>query len=550
MPESRPAKFQSNVTFVWLLVALAVGVLLLYLLPATQQDRIVAIRTIALGLSASVIALPLGGLIVWVCRSSGFISKMTLFSVFALLLVPMFIHVSSWDALFGKLGWLTATKGEALKPLVSGWNAASWIHGIAAAPQVAVIFLIGLGSGKRVFEEQALLDAAPSQVFWHVTFRRLCPLAILSVVWIVISCAREIGVTDLYQIGTLSEQIYLGYSLGLNSIPGTWTPEQLAEAGSMGPWLAITITAWLSFTALILFIHFTSLEFRSSDILPSQFSETLTPKGLNILRQFAGGLLLLILVVVPSANVITRACFYVRPVDGVPTQGYSIEQLFRAVQKSVADYQNEFIWSFLIALTSATIILLLSICFATVARRSRTGQWILAATLAITCAIPGPMIGTMIGSLFADNQNEFVRWLYNYTITAPVMANFLFCWPVGALLTWFLFRKIPEDAIESSNLDGAGQGTQVWQFGIAANITSLIGCFLVTFAVCFGELSASQIVRPAGMDTVSRKMLGDLHAGVNELTAGITIVTALTIVAISLLGWSFIWLNRARGRRQ
>jgi ABC-type spermidine/putrescine transport system permease subunit II len=73
---------------------------------------------------------------------------------------------------------------------------------------------------------------------------------------------------------------------------------------------------------------------------------------------------------------------------------------------------------------------------------------------------------------------------------------------------------------------------------------------MITFACCFGELSASQIVRPAGMDTVPRKMLGDLHAGVNELTAGITIVTVLVIVGISATGWWVVNLSHKLSERK
>jgi len=68
----------------------------------------------------------------------------------------------------------------------------------------------------------------------------------------------------------------------------------------------------------------------------------------------------------------------------------------------------------------------------------------------------------------------------------------------------------------------------------------IAGCWLLACVLCFGELSASQIVRPAGMDTVARKMMGDLHAGVNELTAGISIVVALAAIVVSLVGWSII----------
>ena len=156
-----------------------------------------------------------------------------------------------------------------------------------------------------------------------------------------------------------------------------------------------------------------------------------------------------------------------------------------------------------------------------------------------------------MASCFANLERDSVlHYFYNYTIAAPVLANLIFSWPAGALIVWFVFRKIPLDALESSSLDGAGRLTRFYRFGIGGNKTALIGCWLLSFAFCFGELSASHIVRPAGMDTVPRKMLGDLHAGVNELTAGITIVTAFIVVMISLLGWMFIRLNQpADGRK-
>ena len=510
----------------------------------SASDRAVAFRTILLGLSASVIALPMGGLIAWVCRGKGWVSKALLVSTVALLLVPMFIHVSGWDAAFGKLGWLTSTKGQILIPLVSGWAAASWIHGIAAAPQVALILLIGLSVGRRVFEEQALLDTTPAGVFWNVTLPRLYPLLILSVIWIVISVAREIAVTDIYQIGTLAEQIYLGYSLGINAIAGTWSAEQLAAAGLMGVLLTISLVAWMSVTAFCFFVGLTNLEYQSDAWRPNREIQA----GLS--RNMIGSLLLLVLVLIPIGNVVLRACFYVRPVDGIPTQGYSLTQMFRSIRRAAFDYREEFMWSFLIAVTAATLIVLVALIFATAARRSRFGQIIFVATLAISCAFPGPYIGTLIASTFSNIDNSTLDWLYNYTIAAPVLANVIFCWPVGALMVWFVFRNVPQDALDSASLEGAGHVTRFVQFGLLANFFAIAGCWLISFAFCFGELSASHIVRPAGIDTVPRKMLGDLHAGVNEMTAGITIVTSLTIVSISFVGWWFIRLNRSRVGRK
>lgn len=503
----------------------------------SASDRAVAWRTILLGLSASSVAIPLGGLIAWVCRGDGLIPRTLLVSTFAILLVPMFIHVSGWDAAFGKLGWLTSTKGQILVPLVSGWTAASWIHGIAGAPQVALILLVGMSLGRRVHEEQALLDTTPTKVFWTVTLRRLFPLLILSTIWIVVSCAREIAVTDIYQIGTLAEQVYLGYSLGINSIAGTWTEDQLAEAGTLGVLLTVAVVAWLSVSAFCLFMGLTHLEFVADSSRPIQRIAA------GWKRNLIGLAVILVAVATPVANVILRACFYVRPVDGVPTQGYSIGQLFRSIRKSAFDYRDEFVWSFLIAVSSATLIIAIATVFAAIARRSRLAQLALVSTLAIACAMPGPYLGTMISHLFSSTDNASIAWLFNYTIAAPVLANIIFCWPVGALLVWFVFRSIPQDALESASVDGAGGIRRFLVFGLRANALSIAGCWLLSFAFGFGELSASHLVRPAGIDTVPRKMLGDLHAGVNEMTAGITIVTAFAIISVSLVGWSFIRLN-------
>ncbi|MFK7766729.1 MAG: hypothetical protein AB8B55_05870 [Mariniblastus sp.] len=542
MPGSRQ-RFSLMVPFlVWMVATVVVGVLLFVF--SNASDRAVAARTIGLGLSASAIAIPIGGLIAWVCRGTGFISRMMLVGTMALVLIPMFIHVSGWDAAFGKLGWLTSVQGKALQPIVSGWTAAAWIHGIAAAPQVALVLLIGMSIGGRIFEEQASLDTSELGVFWHVTFKRLWPLLILSVIWIVVSCAREIAVTDIYQIGTLSEQIYLGYSLGLNSIQGTWTPDQLAAAGEIGPKLTISIIAWLALTGFCLFMFLTDLEFESQSFKPTQ------SKPASAIQKTCGLALILLTMAIPIGNVIVRACFFVRPVDGIPTKGYSIAQMFGAIRRSVLDYQNEFIWSFLISAVSATLIILFASLLSFAARRSRAIQVLFAILLAVSCALPGPWIGTTIASIFVEIENETLGWFYNYTIAAPVIANLIFCWPVGALVVWFVFRKIPQDALDSSSVDGAGKTVRFFRFGVAGNLMAIIGCWMISFAFCFGELSASHIVRPPGIDTVPRKMLGDLHAGVNELTAGITIVTAAAVITISLVGWWFIRLNQSHNGRQ
>ncbi|MEM7782311.1 MAG: hypothetical protein AAF623_03085 [Planctomycetota bacterium] len=517
---------------------LGLGAICVQLSPSDQK---ILGRTFLLGLTSSLIALPVGGLIAWVCSHKGTIAKLIWLSSIALTFTPMLIHVSAWDAAFGKLGWLTAGQGGALKPLVSGWAAAIWIHGISAAPQVGLFLTIGMSSFGRTYEEQASLDASPITVFARVTLFRLFPLLILSVIWIVIGCAREIAVTDLYQIGTLAEQIYLGYSLGLNSIAGTWTAEQIAEAGQLELYLPWILVAVLTLLGIILFTQLTQLEFQSSQQIPR------LQKTSSWLCRIIGSLIIIVGVVIPISNVIARACFFVKPVDAVPTQGYSIGQMIHSVGKSIIDYQQEFVWSFLIAITTTILIMVAANLLAFLCRRSRGRKFLFATLLAFSCALPGPFIGSLVGSLFRNLPGDFFYWLSNYTIAAPVIASFLFCWPITAALCWFLVRNVPNDILENSQLEKVGFLRRLVTFGILAHWRSQLGCLILTLALTFGELSASHMVRPAGMDTVPRKMLGDLHAGVNEMTAGITIVMAAIIFLMAMMGSLMISSSRPFG---
>jgi ABC-type spermidine/putrescine transport system permease subunit II len=52
------------------------------------------------------------------------------------------------------------------------------------------------------------------------------------------------------------------------------------------------------------------------------------------------------------------------------------------------------------------------------------------------------------------------------------------------------------------------------------------------------------------MDTVPRLMLGLLHAGVDEMTAALTIVTVGIILLISIAGWGLIRLNHFLNSRK
>jgi iron(III) transport system permease protein len=533
----------------WCLTSLA---LLVFAIGAPRFDRSIALHTLGLGLFSAAISVPIGALLAWTCWGNRWLNRVMLLTTSALLAVPVFLHVSMWDAAFGRLGWLASSRGFVLQPLVSGWLAACWIHGLAAAPQVATILWIGMSFCRQTAEEQALLDMSRTKVFWHVRLRRLMPLFVLSTLWTIVVTSREIAATDLYRIGTLAEQIYLGYSLGqFNAGAGGWSPDELLAASQLNYGLTLILIGWLAATTGLLcsrwFGQEVEAEFSGSKISLFQ-TDVLESTASRYRKTCCSFWLLLLLLGIPLINLVIRGCFQIDQIDGQPVPSYSMAQLGTVLQRSLFNYTSEFWWSFLIGTVSSSLIMTVGIILVWAARHSHLSRLFMTLTWVVSCTIPGPLVGTLVNSLFQSIDSMPARYLYDRTIAAPVLANLIFCWPFPPLLIWFIFRNTALDVIENARLEGAGKWTRFWRFGVLDHMPKLLGCWLVTLAICLGDLSASQLVLPPGMDTLPRLMLGLLHSGVDELTAGITIVMLSAIGLISVVGWTMIqWSFRGAG---
>jgi ABC-type spermidine/putrescine transport system permease subunit II len=88
--------------------------------------------------------------------------------------------------------------------------------------------------------------------------------------------------------------------------------------------------------------------------------------------------------------------------------------------------------------------------------------------------------------------------LFDRTVFRPLVAIFSFCWPVLYLLVSWAIRNTPRDALENAKLEGADSAQQLARIALAINWKSLLGCWMISYAACFGELSASQQTMPPG----------------------------------------------------
>ncbi|MCH2183263.1 MAG: hypothetical protein MK108_14785 [Mariniblastus sp.] len=508
---------------------------------ANAEDRQVALRTLALGLGAGLIAVPMGIAITWVCRSSSIVSRGLLLTCIGLVFMPLFLQVSAWDSAFGKLGWLS-TGGDSLQPILTGWSAAIWIHGVAAAPQVALIMMIGLTLLGRAEEEQAMLDAAPAAVFWNVTLRQLLPLVFVGLVWTLVISAREIAVTDIYQIGTLAEQVYLGYSLGqFNTGLNSWSAEAIARAESTSWQLTVAVIFWIVVIFLLAIFYYLRGYRQSHHKIENRSS--LYP--MTISKQLVGIVLFCAMAIVPLGNLFLRASFGVERVGGEPVPGYSLHQFVDSIGQVFTDYYYEFQWSFSIAIVTALLLLLVALWFAWLAIENVWWRMAFVVSIGALAAVPGPLLGVAVVELFTAQDFAWLNYLFDRTIFPTVLVVAAFCWPPVGLIMYCVLAGTATDALENARLEGAGRLARLVRIAFGQNVAAIAGCFLVALILAFGELSASQMVLPAGIDTVPRRMLGLLHSGVNELTAAFSIVNFFAIFVVAMV----IWLLLRKSRR-
>ncbi|MEZ6092663.1 MAG: hypothetical protein R3C03_00270 [Pirellulaceae bacterium] len=505
--------------FLW---ALATAVLTIYtagvyFFSSESISASIIVHTLGLGLASWLFAFALSLPLALALASTHF-SRLSFVILVIASSIPLYLQVAAWDSLFGKLGWLTSLVDQPLKQMPGRWLAAIWVHGMAAFPQVTFLLLVGLRSGAGHYEDQGHLEAGPWIVFWKVTLYRIRPFIFATLLWVLLICSREIAVTDIYQIGTLAEHIYLGYAMGQSDQMFAIWPNQSTSLGLEVPILTI---AWLvvGCASAMNWWNQTEIELNHDSRM----------KRSRFLLQGIAVSLLILAFGIPISSLMIRGAMSVQMVNEEAIQVFQYSTLQMAISDVVQTFRPEFFWSTTIAGVSTAVIIFLSLASLAMSYRIRFLKILFWVSVALTFCLPGPIIGTMIATISAEVKTPILTWLFDRTIFGPVVATSLFVWPIGAVLIWLVVGRNQQSIWEQAAVDGANGFRQFWSMCVASNARSIGGMSLLIFVFSFGELSASQLIVPAGMDTVPRLTLGFLHSGVDEKTAALCFLTLVWI---------------------
>lgn len=503
----------------WLLAA---AIVLAALAAADGRIRSLVGNTALLVLGTWLVSLPLGTLAAILFARTDLGARRAAAALLgAILFVPLYLHAAAWEAGFGLQGWATLALGRGV--WLEGFWAAVWIHGIASVPWVALIVGTGLRLVEPELEEQALLDGSPGAVLVRVTLPASRGAVGAAALWVAVTTASEIAVTDLFGVRTFAEEIYTQTAIGPQEVGG-------ALVGPPGFLPTLCVTALAVLGGLVVLLAITSAG--RPPTLRGPFLYRLGRWSPIATAIVALGILLV--VGIPAINLVSKAGIVVSQTAAGRVRAWSLEKSLRLVGGAPWRYREEFGWTILIGALAATVAVFAGTILAWIARFEGIGRKLVWTLVAAGLAAPGPVIGLVVIWLLNRPGAPLLVFLYDQSILAPLAAQTIRALPPAVLVMWFAFQSIPRSVIDATRVDGAGSWGALWRVALPWKRSATLAAWLLAAVVAIGDLSASILTVPPGVPLLSVRIFTLLHYGVEDQVAGICLALSAGFAG---LGW-------------
>ncbi len=488
------------------------------LLLSSARLRGLLLNSAMLATGTIAIALPLGAMLGVIIAKVDVPGRRTLAWLLAgLLFVPLYVQAAAWNAVLGVGGWVPQTlAGDGYaQPWLIGWRGAIWIHAMGAVPWAALMTAASMRIVERRLEEESLMDASPLRVLCRVTLRRGAGGVLAAAVWIAVVCATEIAVTDLFQIRTFAEEIYTEATLG--SLTGD-------ASGLLQSDLAVGVALIALLVCLALWLMTPWLP-RAAAIAAETTWRWRPVRG----RWAVLGAMWLstaLVVFVPLAGLVWKAGIAVHQRDGQFERSWSAAKAAALVAKSPWEHRREWGWSLAIGVIAALVAVMIAVLLAWWARVRAGSAKPQAVLMALGLAAPAPLWGVWVIALLnhpADSMLAPLTTLYDRTLLAPVLVQLVRALPITALWLWSQFTSVPQDLLEAARSEGAPWYTQLWRVALPLRMPGLAAAAGIALVLAVSELSATLLVVPPGVTTVSVRIFQLLHYGVDDRVAALSL---------------------------
>jgi len=483
-------------------------------------------NTLRLTVAACAVAVPPGVVLaVLIVRTDVLLRRCALVGLILAMFIPLYLHAAAWQAGFGVQGTVTRALG----------SAGLWVLGVANIPWVVLIVGAALAMVDPAWEEQALLDAPAPRVFLRVTLRHVLPAAGLAALWVGMVAAGDMLVSSLFMVRTCAEELYTRTALG----PQPDEPPLGSSAGivlSLGALLAgICLCTCLAVPGRRL-----SLQRRV------KFSLGYWRPAVSLLL----AALVALIVLVPLVALAWKAGMVVVETHGRRERVFSLLKCLEKVVWTPWRARRELGWSLAIGTLAASAATASAVVLASVGlwqrRYVRAVGWLLVWSLVAAClAIPGPVLGLGIIRLLNRPELPWLAELYDRSILAPCLAQWVRGLPLATFVLWHAFQTIPRSLLDAAALDGAGFVRRVVRVAVPMRLPVVALAWLAAFVVALGELSASILVVPPGVTTISIQIFDWLHSGAEDDVAGVALALSAGLAVVA--GLAFRLGSRSSG---
>ncbi len=508
-----------------LILLLAVIAALISISPAAFDSRLQGLlwNTAKFSLLVTCLATPTGALMALLAtRTNMFGSRLATFLIVALLFMPLYLVASAWNAGFGRQGWYSLATGELAQPLLVGWRGAVFVQAAGAAPWAAIITAIGLRNIDPRYEEQALLDSGAGAVFFRVTLVRAAPAFLGAALWVALMAAGEITCTDLYKIRTFAEVVFASLQNSDPEEQSLWL--HASTAGVLG---CLAALAMLCVAAIAPPAEVTGQK-------PQQYRLGWSRLPLSALCWS----LLLALLAVPLGSLIYKAGYIAENTGEGFVRYWSVSKAVTLTAGGISKFSEEIVTTYQAGFLAATLTLLIALPVAWWARRGGAAGVTALVLTGFCAAMPGPMIGAGIIWLLNRESPPGFIFLYDRTVAAPVLATTVRALPIALLVCWYGLRSVSQESLDAAAADGAGPLRRFLMVALPQRWATVIGAWVAALAVTTGDIQASILTLPPGFDTLSRRIFGLLHAGVDDQVAGLSLINfALTCLIAAASYW-------------
>jgi iron(III) transport system permease protein len=490
-------------------------------------------ESLRFAMTVALLSLPIGSLIGIVeARLASPLNSALRLATLILVTIPPVLQAAAWEACIGLRGWLMACLPGDFVPL-SGWWGALFVHCCLAVPWIGLLTGWRLRVTSRELDDDLQTVTTPRSRLFHGIYPAIGQVVSIAAFWVLLQVLGEMAVTDIFRVRTYAEELYLGYAAdGL-----AFGPTRLAETAPIA--LVMPGISFLMALALVTEIRRKPVEESPASKIPVESDRFLNAISLGAAVSVA------LLLVIPIGSLVYHAGL-IHSMAPDEARTWSLKKMLVLVVSAPRDFAHEYFWTAMIAATSTTLGIIFGVVGLAVAQCNTLARYAIWGTGVVLLAIPSTTMGIVLSWLFSLPSGTLMGYLYDQTILAPVLASLSKQIPLQLMLLSIAYAWIPKDQYDLAKLQGLPVKALVRWIVLPQIIPCLAVSWLAGFLLSAGDLPASILVMPPGTTTLTVRLFGLLHAGIEDRLAALCLSTSLIFAGMAWLLDHFLqkWQDR------